>query len=271
MKTNGFKRGFLCAAALCAVVVVCMGQSIIRRLGDLWDVRVASSPTDGHVLTYSSSAGRWTNAAAAGSSGITNGANALFASITVTNAQTNLNVTASRAAVFDADKRLTNSTVTATELGYSSGVTSALQTQLDGKQPLDSDLTGWATISTNYLLSTAGGTLTNNITLYTAEANPTNVVNLSLASATNVLNAAVTFLHATNGVTGYDKTHVRWIWAGGADRALTIPTAWKTNVNSAVPANITNGTITKMYVTSIGDTGSSANQSNVFVSFEFYK
>src|SRR5690606_8529393 len=32
-------------------------------------------------------------------------------------------------------------TLTATELGYVDGVTSAIQTQLDGKQPLDSDLT----------------------------------------------------------------------------------------------------------------------------------
>ena len=113
--------------------------------------------------------------------------------------------------------------------------------------------------------------LRGNLTLPVIAAPATNVVDLSTASATNILNAALTILHATNGVTAYEQTHVRWFWAGGADRALTIPVAWKTNAHSAVPANITNGWITKMYVTSIGDTGSSANQSNVFVSFEYYQ
>lgn len=37
--------------------------------------------------------------------------------------------------------------LTATELGYVDGVTSAIQTQLDGKQPLDSDLTSIAGLS----------------------------------------------------------------------------------------------------------------------------
>lgn len=35
-------------------------------------------------------------------------------------------------------------TATAVELNYTDGVTSAIQTQLDAKQPLDSDLTSWA-------------------------------------------------------------------------------------------------------------------------------
>lgn len=43
------------------------------------------------------------------------------------------NLTASRALVSDANKFVTNSPVTATELGYLSGVTSAVQTQIDGK------------------------------------------------------------------------------------------------------------------------------------------
>jgi hypothetical protein len=44
------------------------------------------------------------------------------------------NVTASRAAQFGASKTLESSSVTNTELGYVSGVTSAIQTQLNGKQ-----------------------------------------------------------------------------------------------------------------------------------------
>ena len=49
-------------------------------------------------------------------------------------AMTNVTLeTASRAVVTDADKKLAVSSVTSTELGYLSGVTSAVQTQLDAK------------------------------------------------------------------------------------------------------------------------------------------
>lgn len=47
--------------------------------------------------------------------------------------QTNTDLTASRALVSDSAQRITNSAVTRTELGYVSGVTSAIQTQLNAK------------------------------------------------------------------------------------------------------------------------------------------
>lgn len=50
------------------------------------------------------------------------------------NALTATNLTASRALVSDGASGLTNSTTTSVELGYVSGVTSAIQTQLDAKQ-----------------------------------------------------------------------------------------------------------------------------------------
>lgn len=57
--------------------------------------------------------------------------------------------TASMAAVVDSATNLTShSTVSSTELGYLDGVTSAIQTQIDGKQPLDSDLTSIAALTT---------------------------------------------------------------------------------------------------------------------------
>lgn len=56
--------------------------------------------------------------------------------------------TASRALVSDGSGFLTASATTATEIGYVSGVTSAIQTQLDARQPLDSDLTSIAALST---------------------------------------------------------------------------------------------------------------------------
>lgn len=56
--------------------------------------------------------------------------------------------TANRAVQSDASGNLVVSSVTTTELGYVSGVTSALQTQLNNKQPLDATLTAWAALST---------------------------------------------------------------------------------------------------------------------------
>lgn len=49
-----------------------------------------------------------------------------------------------------------DSSVTTTELGYLDGVTSALQTQIDGKQALDSDLTAISSLSGTGLLSRTG-------------------------------------------------------------------------------------------------------------------
>lgn len=51
--------------------------------------------------------------------------------------------------------------LTATELGYVDGVTSAIQTQIDGKQPLDAALTALAAYNTNgVLVQTAADTFT---------------------------------------------------------------------------------------------------------------
>ena len=55
---------------------------------------------------------------------------------------TSSNLTASRALVSDSSGKVTVSAVTSTELGYLDGVTSAIQTQLDGKQ---ASITGAAT------------------------------------------------------------------------------------------------------------------------------
>ena len=66
--------------------------------------------------------------------------------------------------VTDSDGKVAVSTVTSTELGYVDGVTSAIQTQIDAKQPADSDLDDLAdgTLSASkvenneYFISSAG-------------------------------------------------------------------------------------------------------------------
>jgi hypothetical protein len=70
-------------------------------------------------------------------------------------------LTASRVVVTDGAKALASSAVTATELGYVSGVTGAIQTQLDAKQPLDTTLTALAAYATVGLVTmTAADTFT---------------------------------------------------------------------------------------------------------------
>lgn len=61
--------------------------------------------------------------------------------LVVTGNITNNSLTASRVLVSDSNKVLISSSVTSTELGYVSGVTASIQTQLNDKQPLDSELT----------------------------------------------------------------------------------------------------------------------------------
>lgn len=64
--------------------------------------------------------------------------------------------TASRAIVSNGSGDLTAATTTATEIGYVNGVTSAIQTQLDAKQPLDADLTAIAGLASAGLIARTG-------------------------------------------------------------------------------------------------------------------
>jgi hypothetical protein len=100
----------------------------------------------------------------------------------------------------------------------------------------------------------------------------TTFVNMLLGSQTNVVSGAVAIEYATNGLHNVELTHIRtWFVPSGGPHTLTIPSGWRTNVYSAVPPALTNGTITKMFVRGMGPTADAASQTNVQVSFEYYK
>lgn len=117
----------------------------------------------------------------------------------------------------------------------------------------------------------SAGVVTNNIGSVLTVGDTT-FIDLLKASQTNSVTGALTFAHATNGAHGLEYTHVRWIFVpSGGPHTLTIPSGWRTNVYSAVPPALTNGTITRMVVTSGGPTADAASQTNCYVSFEYYK
>jgi phage-related tail fiber protein len=109
------------------------------------------------------------------------------------------NLTADRALISNGTGKVAVSTVTATELGYVSGVTSALQTQLNNKQPLDGDLTAIAALAgtSGLLRKTAADTYSLDTATYLT-ANQT--ITLS-GDASGSGTTAITVTLANSGVT----------------------------------------------------------------------
>jgi len=103
---------------------------------------------------------------------------------------TNTGVTASRAVVSDSAQRITNSVTTATELGYVSGVTSAIQTQLGTKAPTASPTFTGVVTTTNI---TSSGT--NALYFHVNGSN-----RMSLISAGHVEMAGALSVGPVNGV-----------------------------------------------------------------------
>ncbi len=105
-------------------------------------------------------------------------------------------LTADTVPYLDASKQLTSSAVTPTELGYVSGVTSALQTQMNLKAPLASPtftgtFTGpWSTAGP--VITSSGGVLTSEATLATARGG-TGAATLTGLSIPSLATDIVTF------------------------------------------------------------------------------
>ncbi|NBU22807.1 MAG: hypothetical protein EBS38_02690 [Actinobacteria bacterium] len=118
---------------------------------------------------------------------------------TITGAATTIttsDLTVSRALASDGSGKVSATSVTSTELGYLSGVTSAIQTQFTGKQNTISGGTagqafisngtaapGFGNVAAEYITTTVR-TLAGTVTAYTATAADENDVIYSLATAT---------------------------------------------------------------------------------------
>ena len=136
--------------------------------------------------------------------------NATIYGLTINTGSTNNALTGSRAMVTDANKGIISSATTATELGYVSGVTSALQTQIDAKAAT-STLGGYVTnlggLSTNLTatgLTVATGQTNTHLTassIVTTDANKgivsgTTTANLATLSANQTFTGTNTFAPA---------------------------------------------------------------------------
>lgn len=160
--------------------------------------------------------GRVTLGAAATTSDISEGSNLYFtnarAQAAITGGASSIvtaNLTADRALVSDVNGKVAVSAVTASELGFLSGVTSAIQTQLNNKQPLDADLTAIAALAgtSGLLRKTAADTWSLDTNTYlTAASGVTSfsggTTGLTPASATSGAIVLAGTLALANGGTG---------------------------------------------------------------------
>jgi hypothetical protein len=107
-----------------------------NELSELTDTNI-TSPADAALLFYDTGTSKWIDNVVSGDITIADTGVAAIGSGVVVNADINAS------AAIDATK-IHDGTVDNTEFGYLNGVTSAIQTQLDGKQTLDTELTAIA-------------------------------------------------------------------------------------------------------------------------------
>ena len=218
--------------AYAATPSVTAGQTLIgsaatsglRNMADAYKTGTAGTTT----VSYSASTSAWLSLMAVAVKPATSGGADIMADVLrLTNAGNVLvsALTPSRVVVSDASKQLTSSTTTSTELGYLSGVTSAVQTQLNklGALPV-ANISTATTLSTatatSYFCTVTGGAFT--VTLPAASANSGAVFlvkNISFGSANSVT-------VARTGADLIENTTSDTLAAGIAHKYTSNGTAW---------------------------------------------
>lgn len=196
------------------------------ELNELHDVNIDGTPADNEVLAYNLATNQWINQTAS-EAGL---------EPTVTGAATTItssNLTIDRALVSNASGKVAVSSVTSTELGRLSGVTSAVQTQIDSKQ---ATITGAATTITGSNL-TASRALTSDASGKVAVSSVTNTELGYLSGVTSAIQTQINSKAATlselddvtlttplsNGQTlVYDTGTSKWVNGAAAATGETI-------------------------------------------------
>jgi hypothetical protein len=153
-------------------------------------------------------------------------------------------LTASRALVSDASGVISPSAVTSTELGFLSGVTSSVQTQLNNKQPLDATLTSLAAYNTNgILVQTAADTFAGRTITGSASVSVTNGDGVAGNPTLAVLPAGVDHNSLNNLTVG--DVHTQYALLAGRSGGQTIngDTASGGNLTLSSTANATKGRV----------------------------
>jgi hypothetical protein len=199
---------------------------------------------------------------------------------------TSANLTVSRALASDGSGKVAVSAVTATELGHLSGVTSAVQTQLGARQPLDATLTALAALDATggVIAQTAADTFvkrsiagtTNQITITNGDGvagNPTAALAATLAVTSTIADDG-TFSTGTytptpvggnikriiNGgaftlaapTAAGDYTMIILVTNNASAGAITLSNFSRTTGN---PFTTTNGNQFLLYITKVTNTG----------------
>ena len=181
----------------------------------------------------------------------------LGAQATITGAATTItssNLSASRVLTSDVSGKVAASSVTSTELGYLSGVTSAIQTQISGKQPLDAELTALAALAVtdgNFIVGNGttwtvenGATARTSLGLGTLATQNANAVSITGGSITGIADLAI-----TEGGTG----------ASNATDARSNLGLGSMATQSSVSVTISGGSITGITDLAVADGGTGAS------------
>lgn len=230
------------------------------------DFNLTESPEDTITiaLAYGTSAGtpaegNHTHLLAVGATDVTASASELNILDGATLSTAELNILDGVTATASELNALDGITATVTELNYTDGVTSAIQTQLDSKQPLDSDLTTIAGLADPnadrilfwddsagayaYLAASTGLTIsTTNMTVRTASATQTGIIEIATDAETTTGTDTARAITPAN-LTSQIGTRVQ-AWDADLDTWATKTAPSGTVVGTSDSQTLTNKTLT---------------------------